>query len=218
MKRASVVPAILAHSEREFRAGVRALGGRPQVLHLDVGDGKFVATKTWADPATIRRLRIPNLEVHLMVQHLERVVGEWVKAGARRVIMHAEAKGSRVTLRQAQGDKKVNVGLAINPETPVARVRPFLKFVDFILVMSVVPGAQGRPFDRRAIAKIKALKRLRPELVVAVDGGLNKRTIPAVLRAGADRLVVGSAIIHSKNPVQSFKKLQEVCQTFIQKK
>lgn len=228
----TIIPAILAKTEADFRRDWQRVKGVARSLHLDVGDGKFVATKTWADPDVIRRLHIPGLEVHLMAQHPERVVGRWVKAGAKSVILHVEAmdthphltsplkgeelKSSKQSIplplweRMKVRGRRVEIGLAINPATSITRLKPFLSHVDFVLVMSVVSGAQGRPFDRRALAKIRTLKRTHPKLVVAADGGMNERTIPAVVRAGADRLVVGSAVMNAKSPAAQLKTLKRI--------
>lgn len=242
MKRVSTIPAILAKNEADFRRDWKRVKGVARSLHLDVGDGKFVKTRTWADPDVIRRLHIPGLEVHFMTTWSDlpagrqgrdtwsdRTLSKWVKAGARSVILHVEAidthphptsplkgeelKSSKQRIPLPLGERmkvrggRVEIGLAINPETSVTRLKPFLKLIDFVLVMSVVPGAQGRPFDRRALGKIRALRRRYPRLEIAVDGGLNERTIPAVVKAGADRLVVGSAIVNAENPIVQLKTL-----------
>lgn len=224
----TIIPAILAKSEADFRGDWRHIKSVARSLHLDVGDGKFVKTRTWADPRVVGRLKIKNLEVHLMVQHPERVVGKWVKAGAKRVIMHVEAMDAHPHLtsplkgegsnefplplgeRMKVRGRRVEIGLAVNPATSIARLKPFLPFINFVLVMSVVPGAQGRPFDRRAIAKIKTIKRINPKLVVEVDGGLNERTIPKVVAAGAERLVIGSAIVRAPYPAKALHNLSRL--------
>ena len=173
MRRAELIPSLLVPDEATFRARTALLEDVAQVVHIDVMDGIFVANTAWADPAAIRNMHLPFvIEVHLMVTHPERVVDDWIMAGARRVFVHVEAPGNPLAAVEAMRAAGREGGLAINPETPVAQIADILAELDAVLVMGVKPGWSGQAFQSVALGKVAELKRLRPDLRVGVDGGV----------------------------------------------
>lgn len=171
-------------------AGIRA-------LHLDVMDGNFVPNLTYGMPivSAFRGLTDLPLDVHLMIDRPERYVTQFVDAGADVLTIHMEATADPgPVLDQIRGTGAA-AGLALDPDTPWERALPHLDACDLLLVMSVKAGFGGQVFHPAALEKLARLRAKKPEnLLLEVDGGINRNTIAKCAEAGADLLVVGSAI------------------------
>ena len=168
-----------------------------QALHLDVMDGHFVPNLSYGFPIVeaIRRTTELPLDVHLMISNPDRYVQRFCEAGADIITVHAEAVDDPTRSLAAIRDLGAAAGLAINPSTPVTTIEPCLPYCDVVVVMSVMPGFGGQSFDQRALDKLRQLNSdpMR-DFVLEIDGGVNDATIGDCTRAGADLLVVGSAI------------------------
>jgi len=207
--------------------------GNPWV-QFDISDGKFTAAKTWGnDLKDLQNLKKFlknagwkfNLESHLMVENPEAVIEDWVKAGAKRIIVHLEAitdsklqiypnlrmsrKVFSLIFKKCKAND-VELGLAINPETPVEKIIPYLKDFKFIQILAVEPGWASQKFQPKVLSKIQFLRKKFPSLVIEVDGGINLETARLAKRAGADILVSASYIWGSSNPKTTLEKLGKV--------
>ena len=107
-------------------------------------------------------------------------------------------------------NKKKKIGLALNPETKIDRIKIHLDEIDYVLVLMVKPGKYGGKFNPKVIEKIKRLKKLKPNLEIEVDGGVNEKILPLAKKAGANRFAVGSYIQNSENPQKAFLKLKRI--------
>lgn len=166
-------------------------------LHLDVMDGNFVPNLTYGMPIVsgLRRLTDMPLDVHLMIERPERYITQFIDAGADVLTIHVEAVEDPGKLLDQIHRTGAAAGLALNPDTPLEQVTPHLDACDLLLVMSVKAGFGGQKFNPVAIEKLTELKARKPEhVVLEVDGGVNTGTIARCAEAGADLLVVGSAI------------------------
>jgi ribulose-phosphate 3-epimerase len=154
-----------------------------------------------------------------MVSEPEHVIEDWMHLGVRRIIVHVESTSNieniirdvaaHVTRATDDALEVVSLGLAIGTTTPIEKIEPYIYDIDFVQCMGIAEiGKQGEPFDERVIGQIEKLKRLHPELIVSVDGGVSLETAPRLLEAGASRLVSGSAILGSDNPAYVIKKLR----------
>lgn len=206
---ASIVPAILARDEEEFVRKVDRVRALGLPLHIDVMDGIFVEHKTFA-PADRMRELLDGLEfeAHLMVSNPEHAAPIWLACGASRVIFHVEATTKESLICRATAEECTNLSLAINPDTPISSLSPFLDTFRRAMVMGVPPGRSGQPFDEIAIEKIKALKRLRPAILVTVDGGVKPENAKQLADAGADMLIVGSALTDAEDPADALMRLK----------
>ncbi len=184
-------------------------------VHIDVADGKFTKIKTWNDPEDLDSLGDElgdlKLEIHLMVLDPQAVIGDWLRAGANRIIIHFEAlKDSWEIICDKVEREGRELGLAINPETPTHVLTPYLKAVSLVQLLAVSPGPAGQKFDPAIIDKLKELKRREPDLIVEIDGGINFETAKALKSAGADVITSASYIWGSGNPREAFDKLRKV--------
>lgn len=205
-----IIPAILVQSRDEFLRRVLLMAPHVGTVQIDVMDGKFVPSATWADPAEIEQMRLDvPFEVHLMVADPQRVVEDWVRVGARRIIVHEEAGRREVGLaieRVRRGEREA--GVSINPLTSVSEIADLLDFVDVVLVMGVTPGASGQQFQPVALEKVRELRRLRPKLRIEVDGGVKIGIAKQLAQAGADGIVAASAIFDAPDPLRALDELK----------
>lgn len=192
-------------------------------VQFDISDGKFTPVKTWGnnlkDFQNLKKFLKNagwkfNLESHLMVEHPEEVLKEWAKIGAERIIVHLEAIEKEKLkflkfLKQAKISKN-KIGLAINPQTPVKNLIPFLKDFKFIQILAVKPGWAGRKFQPKVLSKIQFLRKKFPGITIEVDGGINLETARLAKKAGADILVSASYIWGSSNPKAVLEALASV--------
>ena len=177
-------------------------------VQLDIADGIFTEHATWNNPAELKDLIKINLEVHLMVNNPEKVMNEWIKAGVKRIIIHFEAiRGLRSKIYDS---KDCEIGLAINPETPVEDIASYLNEFKFVQILAVPPGKSGQKLDERVLEKIKFLKQNYPDVIIEVDGGINLETAKLCKDAGADIIVVGSYIFDDSDPIAAYRRLMAV--------
>jgi ribulose-phosphate 3-epimerase len=186
-------------------------------IQVDVMDGHFVPNLSMG-PILVKglrpRTRLP-LEVHLMVEEPARFIDAFVQAGADSFIVHHEVQPDPTPLlRRIRGLGK-GVGMAINPETPVEALEPYLPALDLALCMTVNPGFAGQAFLADSPARIRRLRqlidRLNPKCELEVDGGIAAKTLPATLAAGANVFVVGSGVF--ANPHGIAAAVRELQQT-----
>jgi ribulose-phosphate 3-epimerase len=216
-----LVPAILAKNKREFIKKIKMVAPYVKRVQFDIMDGKFVPNKTWGRPKEIAKvwknlsLKI-KFEAHLMVKNNQKWLRPLVKENAERIFFHFESSKNPKAIFDLFGrynkkfKTKAKIGMAINPETRVDAIKPYLKFVDSVLVMGVTPGFSGQKFQKIALGKIKQIKKLSPRIEIGVDGGVSLKNAKEILSAGADYLVAASAIFGSKDikkTIEAFKNL-----------
>ncbi len=185
-------------------------------LHLDVMDGHFVPNLSYGMPivAGIRKLTELPIDVHLMVSEPAKYARQFVDAGADCLTVHIEVRhaevpqdvGQTLQLIRSLG---VGVGLALNPDTPLASAMDLLPLCDLLLIMSVNAGFGGQVFNPIALDKLAAAKVAAPKLLLEVDGGVNLTTISKCHAAGASLFVVGSAVFGQKDYRQALRQLTE---------
>ena len=132
-----VIPTILAKTFAEVKEKIRQVENFVKWIQIDVADGVFVDNKTWANPEDLKKLKIKaKLEIHLMVEDPEEVINDWLEV-ADRIIIHSESDCQIEKIIKIVKDKNKEIGLALNPETSVDKVRPFFNKLDLILLMTV---------------------------------------------------------------------------------
>ncbi len=181
-------------------------------LHCDVMDGVFVPNVALGLDY-IRNLHqkvsLP-LDVHLMVTSPLDVVEDYVKAGASIITIHSNTDSDVAKTAQRIRNFGAKVGIAVNPEVAVEELLPYADLIDMVLIMSVKPGFGGQKFMPSCIEKIRAARKLFPNKLIQVDGGINAETAKLVVDAGANVLVAGSFIVFAEDKAEAISKLKNL--------
>ena len=208
-----IAPSILSADFGRLGEQVQAASAAgADYIHVDIMDGHFVPNLT-IGPMIVEAIRpftkLP-LDCHLMITEPERYVADFARAGAGIITVHAEACPHLHRTVQQIRELKVRAGVAINPGTYIAAVEEILPYVDLVLVMTVNPGFGGQKFIESTLGKVRKLRKLLDEqslrVELEVDGGINAGTAPAIVAAGANVLVAGSAIFNKKESVAAAVK------------
>jgi len=185
-------------------------------IHVDVMDGHFVPNITIGAPvvASIRRVTSLPLDVHLMIEHPERYIFDFVKAGADIITVHVEASPHLLGTIQAIKKQGARAGVSLNPPTPLSAVDEFIHHVDLVLVMSVNPGFGGQSFLPETLPRIASMRKIidsrRPGIALEVDGGINADNAPDIVEAGADVLVAGNSVFRTGEGISgAIQRLRE---------
>ncbi|MBP3318540.1 MAG: ribulose-phosphate 3-epimerase [Ruminiclostridium sp.] len=185
-------------------------------LHVDVMDGMFVSNISIGVPVvkSLRKATDMFLDVHLMIEKPVRYIDAFADAGADLLSIHLESDmppGIRAAL-DAMDKKGVKKGIVLRPITSAEAVLPYIKDVDLILVMTVEPGFGGQKFMEDQLPKIAAIRKyieeFNPGCNLEVDGGVDPKTAPLCIQAGADVLVAGSAVYGAADPAEAIKTLR----------
>ncbi len=220
-----IVPAFLVESEREFEKNLRLVEGACRLIQIDVLDGSLFPNTCWFDAERIGNLKTNvEMELHLMVENPIPIVEAWKKyvPTFTRAIVHTEMhRPSGVVTGYIRDDLKLEVGIALNPESPLCEVEEVLHAVNQLTIMSVHPGLQGQTFGdpqhggdiESVLEKIRAARAHRKDLVIEVDGGITQDLFEPLVRAGADRLCVGSSIFKSDDPTETLKTFNKIIST-----
>ncbi len=206
----NVVPSVLTKNYEELERKVKILENMADVIQIDVMDNKLVPNISVDVKEIIKLKTKAKLEMHLMVVKPGEYLKPFADMGAFRTVFHIEC--SEDALETIDKIKKLNMepGIAINPPTPIEKIQPFLELIDIVLVMGVNPGFQGQSFIPETLDKVRAIKKLRPELVVEVDGGVNPQTGPDLVKAGVDILNVGSYLFKGESVEKNWQIMQEI--------
>jgi ribulose-phosphate 3-epimerase len=169
-------------------------------VHIDVMDGHFVPNLSMGPvvvEACKRSTSLP-LDVHLMIENPEKYLEAFASAGADHISVHVEATQDLPSTLQAIQQLGCKAGVAINPETPATAIEPVLPLADIVLVMSVHPGYSGQAFIPEVLPKMSAIRQKLDEInspaVIEADGGVNEKTLPLALEAGAQVFVAAKAV------------------------
>jgi ribulose-phosphate 3-epimerase len=219
-----IIPAIMPRNYNDLAEMMGLFVGVVPLVQLDIMDGKFVPNRTWPYPRDMffdaivtEEQGMPHwenldFEVDLMIEDPEAWIAKWVSTGARRIIAHVESVQEFEIIRTAV-PSLVELGLAINTTTPVSVIEPYIDRIEFVQCMGITRiGFQGEAFDERVLEHIRAIRALRPEIPISVDGAVNFETAKRLVEAGATRLVSGSAILASGDVAGAVDTLRDLVQ------
>lgn len=229
-----LVPAILPHSRRDLEDKLSRLVGLADRVQIDVVDGKFAAPPSWpytenfqnfrdevTQQETLLELGRFRYEMDLMVSNPEEMCGVWIAAGANKLTVHAESTRYIPqlieSLKNTYGYDKdfapglLSLGLALNVASELSLIEQYIDDIDYVQFMGIAHiGHQGEPFDERVVRKIAQFTRSYPHMPVQVDGGVSLKNAPALLTAGASRLVVGSDLWRADNLGEEMLRFEEM--------
>ncbi len=230
-----IIPAILVESFEKLREDLSRVANSVRVVQIDICDGKFVPSVSWPlsefrgdrSTAAIDKILeeeegLPywdslDFEFDLMVTNAHKDFEFYTRLGARRIVFHLEAEGNIDEFKEfLEGldmymRESVEIGIAVNTTTPITTLAPIISNIDFVQCMGIEhPGKQGEPFDKRVLSQIKELRKIYPELIISVDGSVNETTAPLLVEAGANRLVVGSALMNSLDIRETIRNLESL--------
>jgi len=214
--RLEIAPSILASDFSHLAAQVQKVEeGGADVLHVDVMDGHFVPNISIGIPVveSLRKATRLPLDVHLMIENPETYIGDFIRAGGNRILVHQEATVHLDRALAMIRELGAEAGAVINPATPAAMLFDVLDKLDTVLVMSVNPGFGGQKFIPRAFEKIRQLAdwraRYNANFRIEVDGGVDLENIGELARAGANTFVAGTSIFHTPDPAAAARQLRQ---------
>lgn len=223
-----ITPAILVKDFNELNEKLAKFVNITNIVQIDICDGNFVPNTSWPmhqrDRENIQSVLdeeygLPfweqlDFEFDLMVLNAHKQFDFFTRLGAKRIVFHLEAETEddfKEFLESLDPYIKDNIeiGLALNTTTNIEKLDPFINYVDFIQCMGIERvGFQGEPFDEKVLTQIKNLKEKYPEIKISIDGSVNQNTAPLLLEAGADRLVIGSALLNSYDIGETIKEFE----------
>jgi ribulose-phosphate 3-epimerase len=204
VRRIEVVPSILSADVGRLAEQVKeAEAGGADRIQVDVMDGHFVPNLTFGPPVVeaVRRATKLPIEVHLMIERPELFLEAFAKSGATLIEVQVEATTSLYRIVQSIKELGCKAGVAINPATPLEHLREILPYIDLVNVMTVEPGFGGQKFIAHSPEKISRLRAMDPRMEIEVDGGIDAKTAPLAVSAGATVLVAGSSVFGFKQGV-----------------
>jgi len=227
-----IIPAIMPDSFEDLIEKVNLVTSSVSLVQIDVMDGVYVPSRSWPYPVEgdfdqdVARLLIESeeiseidFEVDLMVSDPAIQAPNWIRAGARRVIIHFSSVDNVVSVIELVRASSVPIdsplavecGLAIGVDVDLDQIKDIVPLVDFVQCMGIYRiGYQGQSFAEEVVHKVSGLRRLDSDLIISVDGGVNLDTAPSLIEAGVDRLVAGSAIFNHPNTAEAIAELQRL--------
>jgi ribulose-phosphate 3-epimerase len=210
---ARIAPSILSADFAALAGAIDQVAPEADLLHVDVMDGHFVPNLTIGPPvvASLRKHTDLYFDCHLMIDNPADFLDDFAEAGADGCSVHVEL-GDVHGLIQQMRHLGLDVGVAVNPETPFEACEPYLDDIDLLLLMTVHPGFGGQAFMPEVMEKVRQaraeLDRRNLGVALQVDGGINEQTGAVAAAAGADVFVSGSAIFHAADPLEAARRLR----------
>ncbi|MCH8004378.1 MAG: ribulose-phosphate 3-epimerase [Nanoarchaeota archaeon] len=212
MPKLKIVPSILSANQDRLQEEINEIEDYSDLLQVDVMDNKFVPNITpQAELLKKFNTKVP-LDIHLMVkepsnEYIETFINSNKKLKINNITVHYEACRNLKKTLEFIKKNNIKAAVAINPKTPLDAIKDILDKVEMVLIMTVEPGFSGQKFIESCMSKVKELRELRPNLDIEVDGGVNDKTAPLAVKAGANVLVVSSFIFKSKDKVKAIKDI-----------
>jgi ribulose-phosphate 3-epimerase len=188
-------------------------------FHLDVMDGVFVPNITFGSPVLdiFKNYAKKPLDIHLMIVNPENYIDKFSSYNPDIITIHMEAVNDISAVLKKIKNLNIKAGLAINPDTPIKHLEPYINEIDMVCLMGVFPGFSGQKFIIKTNSRLRDLKNLieskKSKVLIQIDGGVDLSNVKELSRLGADILVSGSCIFKSKNPskiIDSLKKESKV--------
>lgn len=212
---AKLIPAILTRDPDVIYEKLKILESVPEVtdFQLDFADGRFVENTTCLPKDLKPLLTRLSGEAHILAFGPHIFFHDLEHLGFRSIVVHYEAFGSEQEIKNALKNAKYlgfGTGLGLNPHTDVEVAAKFEELLDQVTLMSVYPGFQGKPFLEDVFPRLAALRKLSKSFIIEVDGGVSLENVEALVAHGADRVIVGSGIWHTKNSKKAIHEFLDI--------
>ena len=214
-----IAPSLLSADFTRLADEIATIEAGADMLHLDVMDGHFVPNLT-IGPGVVKACRAVSklpFDCHLMIEEPQLYIEQFIDAGADMISIHVEAERHLQRALQLIRDGGAKAGIALNPATPAEALSTAIEFCDYVLVMSVNPGFGGQKFIEPVVPKIRQISKMIRErgvtVAIEVDGGIDPRTAPGVVEAGATWLVAGSAVFGRENRADAMDAIRNAVGT-----
>ena len=202
-----IIPVILETEFEEIQRKIKLMESVSPLVQIDFADGKLVDGKTFLEIERLNEIKTPaNFDIHLMVQNPVDYLNTQIK-NCTKICAQIEAFDQVDEFIKVAKTWGALVGLSINPETPIEKLNPYVKQLDFVQFMTIIPGAQGRGFKPEVLQNISAFRQKYPHIKIQNDGGTNETNLLDLKQAGVDDFIVGSAIFKSSNPAEKYLQL-----------
>jgi ribulose-phosphate 3-epimerase len=214
MPKKILIPAILAKDAKQLQEKIYQVDELVEFIQIDFMDGQFVKEKSQFSASDFYLINpVAKPELHMMVNHPEKHLEEWIKAGIEKFVIHAESNLDWNQIFDIYNDNFIKLYVALNPDTPINKIEDKMQIIDGITVMSVDPGKARQNFLPKVLGKIKTLRNRYPELSIQIDGGMHigpVNTIEQALLAGANEIVCGSEIFLSTDIPKKIDQLYQI--------
>jgi len=225
MKSIKIAPSILSADLLKLKEQIEIVEQNgADLIHVDIMDGHFVPNITFG-PVIVKALkRITKLplDVHLMISNPDNYAPHFIDAGGDYITIHQESSKDLKKSIQYVKDLKAKVGVSVNPSTEISTILPVLAELDLVLLMTVNPGFGAQKFINSVIEKVKKISDIKEKngysFLIEVDGGINLKTVPTVVEAGAEVLVAGNAIFGQNDIAIACRELKKVAVETVEKK
>jgi len=206
-----LIPVINTKTTQKLKERIKLLKDFEGIFQIDIADGKFTSWKTWNSPEVLKKIKKikGKFELHLMVFNPEQVLPSWLETSPKRVIIHQEAIKDFDHIYELCDKNGVELGIAINPDSPFSVLDQYLDKVKFIVVLGVNPGPSGQKFEWYVLDRIQEFKTKYPKIKCEIDGGINEDNLDEIKKSGANFIAIGSAIFEAENPLQKILYFQK---------
>jgi ribulose-phosphate 3-epimerase len=204
-----IIPAVLESTFEGFAGKIKKLSKLFQIVQIDVMDGDFVPSKSFEEIDKINDVEnLPDFELHLMVRHPLEELKKWEQVkNIKRVIFHIESADDPLAVAGAISGRCAQTGIAINPETPLDKIMPYLDRINEVLFLAVHPGEQGAKFLPEVGEKIKILAKTPHRPIIGVDGGITEDNIAKIKSWGVEVFCIGSALSKADDLEKTYNNL-----------
>jgi len=200
-----IVPAVLAENADDFLLRMKEAESFADYIQIDMMDGVFVPTNSFA-PERINNLVTPlSFEIHLMVKHPSAYIIQLHNPGLKKVLFHFESAVKHLDFIRQMKERGIEAGLAVKPDTEIEKFRSIAQQVGTILFLTVDPGSYGSPFRPEVLDKIREARTIFEDKIIAADGGVSIDNLQLFLDAGVDYVCVGSRIFLHGSPADNYR-------------
>ncbi len=208
-----IIPAIIAKDIDEISQKILLVKPYVNWVQIDVSDGIFTPNVTWNNPQELKHISSGvSLEMHLMISDPAQHIDGWINSGAKRIIVHVDAKTSYEEVEaMAKKAKNSNVafGIALNPDVGIDDIKNVVPLADIVLLLAVSPGFSGQKFNESILEKIRDLRKMFSDVMIEIDGGVNPDIAKKCIEAGANILVSASYIFEAPDIGKAIESLKE---------